>query len=127
MHRSRASSILAISVGTIGLPATRLAALPRQPSRRRGRYQLAQRLTGPILGSMFAIAGESFPWRRALLRFAADRSLLTVVDGEYCFIHLLVRDYLAGRDPHRLADQVNRRRAELVAPHTVSAPSQQST
>jgi len=84
-------------------------------------------LTGPILGSMFTIAGESFPWRRALLRFTADRSLLTVVDGEYCFTHLLVRDYLAGCDPHRLADQVNRRRAELVAPHTVSAPSQQST
>jgi hypothetical protein len=72
-------------------------------------------LTRPVLRPVFAIAGEPFPWRRALLRFATDRSLLMVVDGEYRFIHILVRDYLAGCDPHRLAKQVNRRRAELTA------------
>jgi hypothetical protein len=77
-------------------------------------------LGGLLLRPIYAIAGEPFPWRRALLRFALDRSLLTVVDGEYRFIHLLVRDYLAECDPRRLAEGVDRRRAELAAPPLAS-------
>jgi hypothetical protein len=63
--------------------------------------------------SALTIAGERDPWRRRFLRFAADRSLLTLVDGEYRFVHLLVRDHLAACDPVSLAEAVLRRRAEL--------------
>jgi hypothetical protein len=44
-----------------------------------------------------------------------DRSLLTWSDGEYRFIHLLVRDHLAECHPVRLAQAVHRRRAQLGA------------
>ncbi|MFC4072482.1 NACHT domain-containing protein [Actinoplanes subglobosus] len=60
-----------------------------------------------------AIAGELVPWRRRFLRFAVDRSLLMRTDGEYRFIHLLIRDHLATCDPARLAKAVERRRAEV--------------
>ncbi|MEV4622251.1 hypothetical protein AB0J74_26505 [Asanoa sp. NPDC049573] len=63
-----------------------------------------------------AVDGEPSPWRRSFLRFAADRGLLTYTDGEYRFIHLLVRDHLAAVDPLTLAAQVDRRKAELTAP-----------
>ncbi|MFI7644807.1 hypothetical protein ACIBTZ_01830 [Micromonospora sp. NPDC049460] len=62
-----------------------------------------------------AVAGEPDPWRRRYLRLAVDRSLLTKVDGEYRFIHLLIRDHLAGCDPDSLAAEVERRRATLTA------------
>lgn len=64
--------------------------------------------------SALAVAGEGDPWRRAFLRFAADRTLLTVVDSEYRFVHLLVRDHLASCDPGPLAAAVLRRRTERV-------------
>ncbi|HEY2670998.1 MAG TPA: hypothetical protein VGJ07_11565 [Rugosimonospora sp.] len=62
-----------------------------------------------------AVSGEPAPWRRSFLRLAVDRSLLVEVDGEYLFIHLLVRDHLAACEPAALARQVERRRAELTA------------
>lgn len=60
------------------------------------------------------IAGEPYPWSRSFLRFAADRSLLTRTDGQYRFLHLLVRDHLAECDPAQLAEAVVRRRTELL-------------
>jgi hypothetical protein len=73
-------------------------------------------LIGLFYRAAIAIAGFPVPWRAAFLRFAVDRSLLTVSDGEHRFIHLLIRDHLAGCDPDRLAEAVLRRRAELGAP-----------
>jgi len=70
----------------------------------------------PLSRVAMAAAGEPSPWRRSFLRFAADRGLLTYTDGEYRFIHLLVRDHLAACDPPALATQVARRKAELAAP-----------
>ncbi|NOL41915.1 NACHT domain-containing protein [Kribbella sandramycini] len=51
------------------------------------------------------------PWRRgAFLRYAADRFVLArTAPGEYAFIHLLVRDYLAESDPEDLAAKITRR------------------
>ncbi|XVV14212.1 hypothetical protein ACQP2X_07665 [Actinoplanes sp. CA-131856] len=63
----------------------------------------------------FRIAGEPNPWRRSFLRFAADRMLLVRTESEYRFVHLLIRDHLAGCDPVELGAAVERRRAELVA------------
>jgi hypothetical protein len=60
------------------------------------------------------IAGEQNPWRKRFLRFAVDRSFLTYVDGEYRFVHLLVRDHLSTCDPVSLGEAVLRRRAELA-------------
>lgn len=78
-------------------------------------------LVGRLCWVAIAITGELVPWRRAFLRFAVDRSLLTVSDGEYRFIHLLVRDHLAGCDPARLAGAIRRRRGELTAPVSESS------
>lgn len=69
--------------------------------------------SGLYLQSAAAVTGEHTPWRRSFLRFAADRSLLALVDGEFQFVHLLVRDHLAACDPPALADVVLRRRIEL--------------
>jgi hypothetical protein len=79
-----------------------------------------------ILSGWFAryamvVAGEPNPWRRSFLRFAADRSVLSYSDGEYRFVHLLVRDHLAAADPAQLAEAVERRRAELAG--SVPAPA----
>ncbi|HZN17857.1 MAG TPA: hypothetical protein VFB84_06650, partial [Micromonosporaceae bacterium] len=71
-------------------------------------------LIGPVARVAMVVAGEPVPWRAAFLRFATDRSLLTFADGEYRFIHLLVRDHLAQCDPAQLAPAVLRRRAELA-------------
>ncbi|MER7332876.1 MULTISPECIES: hypothetical protein [unclassified Micromonospora] len=68
-----------------------------------------------------AVAGEPDPWRRRYLRLAVDRSLLTKVDGEYRFVHLLIRDHLAGCDPDSLAVEVERRRATLTG--SAAAPA----
>ncbi|XVV14211.1 hypothetical protein ACQP2X_07660 [Actinoplanes sp. CA-131856] len=56
--------------------------------------------------------GEPYPWRAARLRFAADRSLLVGTDEGFRFVHLLIRDHLAGCDPVRLGTAVDQRRAE---------------
>lgn len=76
---------------------------------------VADSLTGPLSWMVAAVAGEPFPWSRRVLRSAVDRGLLVLVDGEHRFLHLLVRDHLAGCDPRELAAGVARRRAELVA------------
>ncbi|TDO55000.1 NACHT domain-containing protein [Kribbella sp. VKM Ac-2527] len=57
------------------------------------------------------------PWRRrAFLRYAADRYVLSRTGpGEYAFIHLLVRDHLAECDPDALATKVDRRITERQA------------
>ncbi|MCS7481347.1 NACHT domain-containing protein [Umezawaea endophytica] len=66
-------------------------------------HGLAELLAKPL-------AHGELPWRRTvLLRFASDRILLTEVDGEYRFVHALVRDHLAACDPVRLAELVRRR------------------
>jgi hypothetical protein len=72
-------------------------------------------LVGPLCRIAIVSTGELVPWRGAFLRFAVDRSLLTASDGEYRFIHLLVRDHLAECDPARLAEAVTRRRDQLQA------------
>ncbi|HEV7708972.1 MAG TPA: hypothetical protein VGP16_12320 [Asanoa sp.] len=79
-------------------------------------YFLVQVIFVPVARAALAVAGEPSPWRRPFLRFAADRGLLTYTDGEYRFIHLLVRDHLASCDPAGLAAQVSRRKEELASP-----------
>ncbi|WP_238334724.1 NACHT domain-containing protein [Kribbella amoyensis] len=66
------------------------------------------------------------PWRRrAFLRYAADRFVLSRTGrGEYAFIHLLVRDHLAECDPDALAAKVDHRittRRDSRPPRTVRA------
>ncbi|ADB29237.1 putative signal transduction protein with Nacht domain [Kribbella flavida DSM 17836] len=58
------------------------------------------------------------PWRRrAFLRYAADRYVLTRTGrDEYAFIHLLVRDHLAECHPDTLAAKVERRIASRRRP-----------
>jgi hypothetical protein len=68
----------------------------------------------PLCRVVLMLAGEPDPWRRGLLRFAADRSLLSFVDTEYRFVHLLVRDHLAACDPAALAAAVSTRRDQLA-------------
>ncbi|MEU8243591.1 NACHT domain-containing protein [Actinoplanes missouriensis] len=70
-------------------------------------------LTAPAARLSMYVAGDLVPWRRAFLTFATDRSILTNAEGEYRFIHLLIRDHLAECDPDRLAASVEKRRAEL--------------
>ncbi|BBH71653.1 hypothetical protein ACTI_83380 [Actinoplanes sp. OR16] len=70
-------------------------------------------LSAPAVKISMYIAGDPVPWRRRFLAFAADRSILTHTEGEYRFIHLLIRDHLADCDPLRLAAMVDKRRAEL--------------
>ncbi|MEU4558717.1 NACHT domain-containing protein [Actinoplanes sp. NPDC023936] len=70
-------------------------------------------LTGRASWLSMYVAGDLVPWRRAFLRFATDRSILTSAEGEYRFIHLLIRDHLVACDPERLAASVEKRRAEL--------------
>ncbi|MEU5949015.1 hypothetical protein ABZ793_26125 [Micromonospora sp. NPDC047465] len=79
--------------------------------------ELWELLTSPLMLNIMALAygDRPDPWRRGYLRLAVDRSLLTKVDGEYRFIHLLIRDHLAGCDPDSLAAEVERRRATLTA------------
>jgi hypothetical protein len=72
-------------------------------------------LIGPVYHLAIALTGDLVPWRADFLRFAADRSLLAGSDGDYRFVHLLVRDHLARCDPARLAEAVLRRRGELAA------------
>jgi hypothetical protein len=69
--------------------------------------------TGVLCRWALIVAGESDPWRVGLLRFATDRSLLSFVDTEYRFVHLLVRDHLAQCDPVALAEAVAFRRDAL--------------
>ena len=76
-------------------------------------FPLAASLSIVALRVAMYIAGEPNPWRRSFLKFAADRSLLTHTEGEYRFIHLLIRDHLAACDPPLLARAVHQRRAEL--------------
>jgi hypothetical protein len=73
-------------------------------------------------GVLSAIAAGSLrltrfvPWRRKeLLRFATACSLLTRAQGEYRFVHLLVRDHLAACDRDVLA--------ERTAQYASAAPS----
>jgi hypothetical protein len=61
-----------------------------------------------------AIAGDTTPWRRRFWRFAADRSILTRTDGEFRFIHILVRDHLAACDPDALARSLRHRSAQVL-------------
>ena len=64
----------------------------------------------------YAIGGDPWPWRRNFWRFAVDRSILARTEGEFGFIHILVRDHLAGRDADALAQLLRQRSAELVGP-----------
>jgi hypothetical protein len=79
-----------------------------------------------LIRAAMAASGEAVPWRRGFLQFAADRSLLTYVDGQYRFLHLLIRDHLATCDAQRLAEAVTRRRAELQKPRS-SQPTARGT
>jgi len=65
------------------------------------------------------------PWRRrAFLRYAADRYVLSRTGpGEYAFIHLLVRDHLAECDPDALAAKVDHRITERQARDQTRAAS----
>ncbi|WP_433830328.1 NACHT domain-containing protein [Actinoplanes sp. CA-015351] len=64
-------------------------------------------------GLVLHVAGDLVPWRRRFLAFAVDRSILVEADGEYRFVHLLIRDHLAACDPDRLAVAVEKRRTAL--------------
>lgn len=67
-------------------------------------------------------AGEPVPWRPTFLKYATDRGLLASVDGEYRFVHLLIRDHLATCNPRQLSSAVLQRRAEIAANDLRSAP-----
>jgi hypothetical protein len=96
-------SVVAVVFGfVIGLATTFLPSLP-----------LSAVLVGPTARLVTHVAGGLVPWHRSFLKFAADRSILTRAEGEYRFIHLLIRDHLAACEPERLAVAVDRRRAEL--------------
>ncbi|MCA2214344.1 hypothetical protein [Jidongwangia harbinensis] len=75
---------------------------------------LSQTTLASLTRFVLVFAGEPDPWRPGLLQFAADRSLLSFVDTEYRFVHLLVRDHLAVCDPALLASTVTTRRDELA-------------
>ncbi|GAA2369453.1 NACHT domain-containing protein [Dactylosporangium salmoneum] len=62
------------------------------------------------------MAREPYPYRRSVLRLAVDRSLLEIIDGQYRFIHLLIRDHLATCQPALLAEAVRKRQAESADP-----------
>jgi hypothetical protein len=75
-------------------------------------------LVAHVARPAMVMAGVPSPWRAKFLRYAVDRSILTWTDGEYRFVHLLVRDYVAACDPAWLAAEVDRRRVELGSPVT---------
>jgi hypothetical protein len=53
--------------------------------------------------------------RKAFLRFAVDRSLLTLASGRFYFQHPLLRDHLADCDPFELGSLVVERLAQEAA------------
>ncbi|MEU5852324.1 NACHT domain-containing protein [Saccharopolyspora shandongensis] len=69
----------------------------------------------PLIGLLaFRFTGCLPPRRRDFLAYAADRSLLSRSDGEWRFVHLLVRDHLADCDPARLGARAEQRARELA-------------
>ncbi|MEV0054636.1 NACHT domain-containing protein [Saccharopolyspora shandongensis] len=68
-----------------------------------------------LLGLLvFRFTGYLPPRRRDFLSHAADRSLLSRSDGEWRFVHLLVRDHLAECDPALLGTRAEQRARELA-------------
>ncbi|SDW15253.1 NACHT domain-containing protein [Saccharopolyspora shandongensis] len=68
-----------------------------------------------LLGLLvFRFTGYLPPGRRDFLSHAADRSLLSRSDGEWRFVHLLVRDHLAECDPALLGARAEQRARELA-------------
>lgn len=68
-----------------------------------------------LLGLLvFRFTGYLPPRRRDFLAHAADRSLLSRSDGEWRFVHLLVRDHLAECDPALLGARAEQRARELA-------------
>jgi NACHT domain-containing protein len=82
-------------------------------------YRAAETVSRLLHGLLLRWTGY-LPWRRrAFLKYAADRHVLTRTEqgrrfeGEqYTFIHLLVRDHLADCDPDALAAKVEQRLAQ---------------
>ncbi|MEV0702137.1 NACHT domain-containing protein [Saccharopolyspora sp. NPDC050389] len=68
-----------------------------------------------LLGLLaFRFTGYLPPRRRDFLAHAADRSLLSRSDGEWRFVHLLVRDHLAECDPALLGARAEKRARKLA-------------
>ena len=68
----------------------------------------------PALDLVLRLTGEPpSPWGRQFRRFAVDRGLLIEAEGEFRFIHVLVRNYLANCDLAALTQAISRRRLEL--------------
>jgi hypothetical protein len=76
---------------------------------------------------MLICCGEPDPWRRRYLRFAVDRSILIELNGEFRFIHLLVRDHLAECNSAELGAAIIERGAELRERRRDSPPRPAST
>ncbi|WP_433379986.1 NACHT domain-containing protein [Actinoplanes sp. CA-142083] len=67
----------------------------------------------PLVSVLQGLVGDAMPWRRRFLRYAVDRCVLLRTDGEYRFVHILVRNHLVQSDLDQLAEAIGRRSAQM--------------
>jgi hypothetical protein len=70
-------------------------------------------LHNPAAALMQILTGDGAMRFRRFLRYAADWGVLVRTDQEYRFIHVLIRNHLAGSDAEALAAAIRRRQPRL--------------